>query len=841
MLLRTTAASQIFILIFAIIALGYFAAPVTATPPQQVCCEKTISGNSCQYTTTDQCDPQYKTAATNCQETPFCITACCYLPEQGTCSNNVPAGTCTSNGGQSFPNPACINQQCQLGCCAIGNNYQLTTEQQCRYISNNYPGLAGEDNYDETIQNEQLCLDQAHNQDEGCCITEQGTCQYTTKNTCSTEGTSNGGPGFYTNTYCSSPTLNCRTCIAHAQQKCSDNAAYWYDSCGNKEEQIERCSNEQVCTTTGTTASCKSNNCETTQAYAGNPHDEKIGTGGFRRNGESWCVYESPTGDFRDYPGSRHYQHYCYQGQEYVEPCREFREEVCIQGGVTLQDSYEESNAQCIPNAHKGENGYKEKGNITTVPLGQAFWPNKDEERTPEEDAKKICKKANVKCKAYYIKEDHFSDWECAANCECEEQAWIDQAGTYCKAQGDCGLDYNILQVPNTKGFRIRYDMKVAGKSGIGTHSGIFELQKGYFEGGTTTKIVKTPLSMSYWRKMHTYGVFGGMQQSAVSYSKVLKAYYTNHLEQTETYDKPGGRRDPLGYAYTGSVRGVIESIPIVTVVFAVFRLIFGKIFENILDIIFGTKTAVNTITTTCRPYTPPTGGNNCNQCGKDQLHICTEYQCKSLGTSCSYINGDTDKPLCIDDNPNDANAPIITAWPAGITPGYTPAATATGYLLQPIIPPYQPITLGILTDEPAQCTWSTQHVANMEDMENSIDDYYQLEHNFTIRAPPGTTSNYYLRCEDTHGNYNLAEYEITVQVNPEPDLTPPSIIETSILNNGYLPYNTNRTAFSLMTNEPASCKWNKEDVDYINMPYNFICNNNTLTEESLCDTILFN
>jgi hypothetical protein len=49
------------------------------------------------------------------------------------------------------------------------------------------------------------------------------------------------------------------------------------------------------------------------------------------RNGESWCIYQAATGDGQDPAGSRHFRHVCIHGEETIEPCGDFRNEVCIQ------------------------------------------------------------------------------------------------------------------------------------------------------------------------------------------------------------------------------------------------------------------------------------------------------------------------------------------------------------------------------------------------------------------------------------------------------------------------------------------------------------------------------
>lgn len=49
------------------------------------------------------------------------------------------------------------------------------------------------------------------------------------------------------------------------------------------------------------------------------------------KHGESWCYYEDPAGNGWDTPGSRHYVKKCFDGKIILEPCRDYREEICVE------------------------------------------------------------------------------------------------------------------------------------------------------------------------------------------------------------------------------------------------------------------------------------------------------------------------------------------------------------------------------------------------------------------------------------------------------------------------------------------------------------------------------
>ena len=56
--------------------------------------------------------------------------------------------------------------------------------------------------------------------------------------------------------------------------------------------------------------------------------------GNERQNGESWCVYDSFIGDGKDTVGSRHWKRMCIEGEVKVEPCADYRGQLCAQSVI---------------------------------------------------------------------------------------------------------------------------------------------------------------------------------------------------------------------------------------------------------------------------------------------------------------------------------------------------------------------------------------------------------------------------------------------------------------------------------------------------------------------------
>jgi hypothetical protein len=69
-------------------------------------------------------------------------------------------------------------------------------------------------------------------------------------------------------------------------------------------------------------------------------------------NGESWCVYDGAIGEGNDVVGSRHWKYVCNQGIVNVEPCADYRNQICIQQNTFEVDGVDVQfrNANCVAN-----------------------------------------------------------------------------------------------------------------------------------------------------------------------------------------------------------------------------------------------------------------------------------------------------------------------------------------------------------------------------------------------------------------------------------------------------------------------------------------------------------
>jgi hypothetical protein len=471
---------------------------VAAEDTTNYCCEVTKDGEQCIYTSYDECnlDDPYLAAATTCEQTTYCEGGCC-VSNQGKCSKNVPKTVCENTEDYTwYDDVDCNIAQCEKQCCTIADSIcSYTTSAHCETINAEYPEVDAEF---VNVDDEYACSDLCTLSDKGCCVSSD-SCTYDTKGMCETpEINLADGTGFYKDQYCSD--LNLCGCDSHKSAECVDGKVFWFDSCGNQESIVEEgdinsagdvytADGKEVdgdCDYTQGTwcgynkageAYCKDINCNTkstnpnganmytfdgnyyTQYDSSNEiqdaidHEDETGDlinvnqhdgriGGERLHGESWCLYEGPAGDFLDRPGSQHYRSYCYFGEEIIESCRDFREEVCIQypydpnaqQGIT--GNIDPTGSACIDNSIYDS---PLNSNITTVPKGKTFWSETAETSS--------CSEASVSCDVTFIKRDRTrNQWECIDNCNCLSEFWMINASKFCSAQGDCGANYNLVE-----------------------------------------------------------------------------------------------------------------------------------------------------------------------------------------------------------------------------------------------------------------------------------------------------------------------------------------------------------------------------------------------------------
>ncbi len=463
---------QIIILVIAIFAFCYIISSSTENVSAQivgnyVCCEKTKKGNYCQFVQEEQCDSNFQTAPTQCENTDFCKLGCCYDQETGLCSKGSSKGSCE---GLWFPDSFCNILECQRGCCILGRNSIWTTKRNCE-IESKFLGLKTD--FRQDVDSEVKCIFLSEKDDEGACVygDREKICKRTTREKCKDlEGY------FYKNVFCSDPALN-TGCTKHDHVKCADNenndgkSVYWFDSCGNKEDIKEECNifKGTICSLVDGDYKCKSLDCEV----------EINGKIVKKKNGESWCEYDGTIGNGRDVVGSRHIRHICFMGEERVEPCEDYRNQICVQNDVKLENGETFSEAACRINNWRSCLDYnimedtekaKEKCEenpdcfIKRVAIADHFTFDFCSPKYPpgfnikneggRKNAEMICGMASQKCTVIYVKK--LRGWKCKVNCACEKSEFAQQMNDLCTSLGDCGSYVNYIGEITEDGYSVK-------------------------------------------------------------------------------------------------------------------------------------------------------------------------------------------------------------------------------------------------------------------------------------------------------------------------------------------------------------------------------------------------
>lgn len=538
----------IFIILITLLSTIFSSTIISAQSSPQVsfCCERTKTGAYCQNAPQDACDPSYRSTPTSCEATSFCKRGCCYDSDEGLCMENVPEEACKSSNGIWSDQPECQIPQCELGCCVLGQEASFTSLQRCKKLSGEF-GL--ETDFRRDVQDEITCIGIATSQDVGACVFESefvNTCKFTTRGECNSQKlggkvSNSTSITFYKDFLCTAPELN-TNCQKTKTTTCIDghDEVYFLDTCGNpgnvydaaKADSVDYWTRvypkEELCgANSGNINSKTCGNCE----YLGGSicgkasnnqkptygnyicqdiNCRKTSNGKSYKNGESWCVYDNNKPN-EDSVGSRHFRHICFMGEEIVEPCSDYRQQVCIQkniggeGGVAnlLSGSGSFSQAGCAPNRwqdcilqNKSEDCLNEDkrdciwipidlenpdlkkgitgllkaqiGKITDGIGGDLISQvKKDEENgrcvpkiAPglqfwDQSASSQCELASQTCIVRYTKGLIGGEWKCADNCECLEMTTKVLFNKICTQYGDCGADFNYIGKFTSQGLEV--------------------------------------------------------------------------------------------------------------------------------------------------------------------------------------------------------------------------------------------------------------------------------------------------------------------------------------------------------------------------------------------------
>ena len=925
-LIKSKAVFQILILILAIFTISLMN-PEIARAENKVCCEKTkeispYGVQSCIYTEIENCDTSvkpsggnYQASSVGCEQTDYCKPVCCI--SEGICDSNVLKADCLENNGAFNIDASCNIQQCQNGCCSLPDGASFVTQVECGNMIEPYSALNLDDVFDASITDEYSCLLESLSAEEGCCVTSS-ECTWGTRAECNQKS-----GDFKLETLCSYPALGCEVTEQH-HLGCLEGKSevYWFDSAGNPENiygtnygtdgkrvlkeascypndnnvENTECGNcnynlgsicaeasdgflqeveDQGLDPNKINYMCQDLNCydlydggtANSQRWGGELHTASDGRE-YRANGESWCEYEGAVGYGQDLVGSRHYRRYCMNGKEYVEPCDEKRNSICVQNVISEEISGIEggiSGAICQENLWQGcftdENGEQIKTQEDCEALGKdCFWDssvtfggNTEGMCVPmvpaggfEEDDGACFKELTFT--EFWVKHNAFDAWDCESNC------WINNNGKefsnsmwgLCRSLGDCGDYYNVV---GTRGSNVDSSFNIQRTGGrYGTVKGYDFLPFNQLELGKASNYINGDL---FWLafvnqyagaiNLHNCGTGSvcenaGSLNNIVGYVGVIAGITVGLLVALTSVNLVGlltlggvgaisgtGAAVSLGAQEAGLSSFLTGASPWATVAIVAWFVLAASILAYLL--ISGADSQESPFTFTCEHWNPPVGGADCERC--DEFTKCDQYKCESLGAACKFIN-DNGEEACVWENRGDALAPVIGPLPIApktisnfeVTPsgqGNIEGGLNGGYEFKDIIDSYTPVEIGIKTEERAQCKISRILAKPYDEMTTSFGTGYLYNHTFTIPVSydqltedqvaisGGGDYMFYVKCMDVNGNKNIHDYFIKFEVSEAPDMTAPIIQDFSIQNNAFLPHSLNETELVVYLNEPAS------------------------------------
>ena len=376
-------------------------------PAFNVCCEKTINGAWCQNTLKQNCDTSnnLRVTPTSCEATSFCKPGICFDSSEGLCMDNTPQRVCNDANGTWMDDSVQSVPQCNLGCCVLGSQASFVTLTRCKKLSGFY-GL--ETDFRTNIQDELSCIAIAASQDKGACVFQsdyQTTCKFTTRAECLGVGKSGNitSPGkFFKDYLCSAEELG-TNCGITTQTMCvaGKDEVYFKDSCGNPANIYDASKKDdksywqkiidksQVCgagNLNGNAGSKSCGNCDYFRGSICKKGDANYGgyictdlncyntkNGKDYKNGESWCEYQSETGEGKDSVGSRQFRHVCINGEETIEPCADYRNEVCLEGSLDTKDGVF-TEAACRVNRWRDCIDQKDEEKCLNTDKRDCFW-----------------------------------------------------------------------------------------------------------------------------------------------------------------------------------------------------------------------------------------------------------------------------------------------------------------------------------------------------------------------------------------------------------------------------------------------------------------------------------
>ncbi len=912
------------------------------------CCFISKDGQKCGTSAPENClDNSPFAEGVLCKDSSFCKKGCCYDESAGIYDKNVLKSDC-SNDWVNDPN--CNMPAAALGCCVLGSESIFETEGQCK-VDSLVRALGDKRIVDWRRKVGEIdCISLGATQKEGACVLAGGDCKFVTESDCL------GYNGYFMEGYlCSSPDLK-TNCSATRNTMCIDgkDKVYFVDSCGNPGniydasrvddpnywnkviESNKICGDKNV-----DNGNANSRDCGNCDRFAGGICGSAVDDGfnvdigdyycrdtscmwkGERyRNGESWCVYDGAIGEGRDVVGSRHWKYVCSQGVIRVEPCADYRNQICVQTNKLDVNNVSVGfkNAACVANNWRacinlnGEDGMDEKCaetlncRVDNVNIADKFSFNVCLPKYPAgfsfsdkryiETAGELCKMASTSCTVLRKGKRWGHGCEYIANEGCMSEKFAQEMNDFCTGLGDCGGSVNIVgdysenYVVRENGVLTRsrflssswvkklieFATPIPGEfakienyteflvaAGVLEDPGVAEEEKeiiptnsiGMGLSGITlaAKYIAIPYLSTTVSTAGTTGILGTTTTSLTPFSGALMGagigmVAGSMLAKRMGLSSGGSMLMSIGGALVGGVVGFYMIGPGFAAMGPVgwAILIIGVVLMVLASLFGGNKCPPIKVEFECKAWQPPYGGDNCEKCNGDPLKPCSQYRCESLGAGCKLVNVGSKNEMCASED-DDGKPPLVKPLIDGISKNVIyDNVDDSGFKVTSkdgdCLDAYTPLTFGVESDELSYCKFDIEE-RTFDDLSYDLgSNAYLYNHSVTFNLPDPSHGksqglnwtgdlSLFIKCRDVHGVVSKDFYRIDMCVKEGKDISDPRIIKVNPNNNGLVSFNSSKFNFELLTNELATCRWDFNDIDYLKMKNNLICDTSLASPSS--------
>ncbi|MBU0760374.1 MAG: hypothetical protein KJ858_01655, partial [Nanoarchaeota archaeon] len=287
------------------------------------------------------------------------------------------------------------------------------------------------------------------------------------------------------------------------------------------------------------------------------------------------------------------------------------------------------------------------------------------------------------------------------------------------------------------------------------------------------------------------------------------------------------------------------------------FGIAAGVIPAIVIIVLTYKKTKKELVHFECYPWEAPTGGSNCEKCNENPLMPCSEYRCRSLGQGCELINQGTEEERCVWVTKGDTAAPHIEPWAEALSPEglkYIPDSGISppnrGFKIvdnegNECLKALTVLEFGVIADEPAQCKIDYAPKSSYSEMESFFgnSNLFVEKHSWKMKVPSpfteegenvpeigtGGTFTFWVRCIDSNENgEESAMVVFRYCVDDGPDLEAPKVEGTSIQTGRPVRFDADNVSIEVYVNEPAECKWSRQDKAFDAMENEMDCSSET-------------